>query len=222
MSGQSTSPVTTDPSTRTSATKRPCILRASSCTMPEVTVVVSTKEEEEDLAEPGPFYGMFDGCEDDDASSGTLHVPVCSPRGHNNTGNIPEASETFQRVMRQLDDAPRAGTKPAHDSNPWEKPPRLERKSSKVKKSASFSTSATTTASSSTTSNSSSSGPEVKRRLSVPCTCSPKHVQWADEAGVAALVSVRHIRPRLASHLKEEAPSVRPARSILRRLSGMR
>ncbi|XP_076441418.1 uncharacterized protein LOC143280591 [Babylonia areolata] len=108
-----------------------------------------------------------------------------------------------------------------------------ERKSCPVKKAASFSVSdchcscSSSSSSSSTTSSSSSSkdalAAEARRRKSVPCMARGKHVQWADEAGVAELVSVRLIRPRLQvkGDREEGQASSSTPRSILRRLTGI-
>lgn len=182
----------------------------------------------------GPFYGMF-GSREYEPESDWVHSAMVSPRA-----SIPEASETFLRAMKQMGGPEKAcecagkaghssgGARPKDSSSASSTVPSSSsssdkpQKSSKlVKKSASFSVQ---TLSSSKSSSSSRADDKRKadvasRRMSVPCMRSEKHVQWADEAGVADLVSVRLIRPRIGMGDKDDKhPS--PVRSILRRLTG--
>ncbi|KAK7501094.1 hypothetical protein BaRGS_00007579 [Batillaria attramentaria] len=185
--------------------------------------------------EPGPFYGMFSS-RDFEPEAEWVRSTVSSPRTV-----IPEASETFLRAMKQLDtkftgtqecsgeshesrsSCCASGARPKdskHSSSSGSERPR--RSSKLVKKSASFSAQTSSSSSSSSSSGKTTSKTKAdgsSRRMSMPCTRSEKHVQWADEAGVADLVSVRLIRPRIAVGDKDEKhPS--PVRSILRRLTG--
>ena len=171
------------------------------------------------LCDHEPLYGMLAGHE---AEVDWTHIRLTSPRG-----SIPEASETFQRVMQQLDDAEETcgrGQSSGSAAGPTDGKStscsgKRERRSSKlVKKSASFSSPASHSSSSSQ--DSSATAAEGKRRMSVPCMRGGKHVQWADEAGVSDLVSVRLIRPRLAKGDTNEALAAAPSTSILRRWSG--
>ncbi|KAK7100936.1 osteocalcin 2-like [Littorina saxatilis] len=204
------------------------------------------------LEDPEPFYGMFNSSE---TEADWAHIRLSSPRcGTTSTStstsstrspssspsppssSIPEASETFQRAMKQLGEVQetagsRGGARPkdkktsssSTSSASSSSSSSSSLKSSKVvKKSASFSA-AELSSSSSSSSSSDAAGSlaaEVKRRMSVPCVRSSKHVQWVDQAGVAQLVSVRLIRPRLAKGEKEETRTPSPSRSILRRLTG--
>ncbi|KAL8590437.1 hypothetical protein ACOMHN_011650 [Nucella lapillus] len=163
-----------------------------------------------------PFYGMFDRHSDDDEESAwtEIRLPIAvSPRG-----SIPEASETFQRAMRQLDgieDA--AGRKSVPEKVSGGGGSEKRKCCQAVKKAASFSA----PDSHSSSSASSKDDVEARRRKSMPCMSRGKHVQWADEAGVADLVSVRLIRPRLQAQGEKEEAQVTSPRSILRRLTGI-
>lgn len=186
----------------------------------------------------GFFFGLFDKHRPQFDHEWRQQSRLFSPRN-----SIPEASETFLKVMQQLDDSnssPEAsefacsslsekddGSKVPKDTKPLspssEKP--RERKSTKiVKKAASFSVHSTTSGSSTSPSKGDSKDVNggATRRMSVPCIHSEKrHVQWVDEAGVADLVSVRLIKPRIAAKEEKQIGNPPPSRSILRRLSGM-
>lgn len=168
-----------------------------------------------------PFYGMFDRHSDDDEESAWSQILLplpASPRG-----SIPEASETFQRAMRQLDGIEDvAGRKTITAEKAESGSEKRERKCCQVvKKAASFSASDCQYSSSSDASSKDDLAAEARRRKSMPCMSRGKHVQWADEAGVAALVSVRLIRPRLQPKGEKEEAQVTIPRSILRRLTGI-